>query len=63
MSNIGAVGAGTYAGPLILPPQVCITAIGNTSTLPRFDHSNIEKVIPRKIVNRNLFLDSTQFFM
>lgn len=36
VSNIGMVG-GTYAKPVILPPQVAIYAIGMTQVLPRFD--------------------------
>ncbi|XP_022900766.1 lipoamide acyltransferase component of branched-chain alpha-keto acid dehydrogenase complex, mitochondrial [Onthophagus taurus] len=36
LSNIGII-AGTYAAPVILPPQVAILAIGATQTLPRFD--------------------------
>lgn len=50
ISNIGAVGAGIYAGPLIFPPQVCIVAIGSTQTLPRYAHHDHERLIPRKIV-------------
>jgi 2-oxoisovalerate dehydrogenase E2 component (dihydrolipoyl transacylase) len=37
MSNIGTIG-GTYAGPLILPPQVTIVAIGKTARIPRFEN-------------------------
>jgi 2-oxoisovalerate dehydrogenase E2 component (dihydrolipoyl transacylase) len=35
LSNIGAIG-GTYASPIIMPPQVAIGAIGKTQRLPRF---------------------------
>uniref|UniRef100_A0A8R1EDJ9 2-oxoacid_dh domain-containing protein n=1 Tax=Caenorhabditis japonica TaxID=281687 RepID=A0A8R1EDJ9_CAEJA len=41
LSNIGAIG-GTYASPVIFPPQVAIGAIGKIERLPRFDkHDNI----------------------
>ncbi|XP_072172845.1 lipoamide acyltransferase component of branched-chain alpha-keto acid dehydrogenase complex, mitochondrial-like [Diadema setosum] len=36
LSNIGVIG-GTYADPVIFPPQVAIGAIGRVQTLPRFD--------------------------
>uniref|UniRef100_A0A1I7WKB3 Dihydrolipoamide acetyltransferase component of pyruvate dehydrogenase complex n=1 Tax=Heterorhabditis bacteriophora TaxID=37862 RepID=A0A1I7WKB3_HETBA len=40
LSNIGAIG-GTYANPVIFPPQVAIGAIGKMERLPRFDkHDN-----------------------
>lgn len=48
VSNIGAVG-GTYASPLILPPEVCIVAIGQAKKVPRFDEQN--NVIASHILN------------
>lgn len=36
LSNIGSIG-GTYAAPVINPPQVAIGAVGKLQTLPRFD--------------------------
>ncbi|XP_011404664.1 PREDICTED: lipoamide acyltransferase component of branched-chain alpha-keto acid dehydrogenase complex, mitochondrial-like [Amphimedon queenslandica] len=36
VSNIGAVG-GTYARPLILPPEVCIGAFGKIQAVPKFN--------------------------
>lgn len=43
ISNIGSIG-GTYAHPVIFPPQVAIGAIGKIQILPRFDHEdNIKK--------------------
>ncbi|KAJ2946937.1 hypothetical protein O0L34_g16281 [Tuta absoluta] len=43
LSNIGIVG-GTYAKPVILPPQVSIGALGKIQVLPRFDSAgNVAK--------------------
>ncbi|ESO92635.1 hypothetical protein LOTGIDRAFT_120617, partial [Lottia gigantea] len=43
LSNIGTIG-GTYAKPVIQPPQVAIGAIGKIQLLPRFDyHGNVIK--------------------
>ncbi|CAP23399.2 Protein CBG03281 [Caenorhabditis briggsae] len=50
LSNIGAIG-GTYASPVIFPPQVAIGAIGAIERLPRFDkHDNVQ-------LNINCFLE------
>ncbi|KAI8773977.1 lipoamide acyltransferase component of branched-chain alpha-keto acid dehydrogenase cmplx mito [Biomphalaria glabrata] len=38
LSNIGSIG-GTYARPVIMPPNVAIGAIGKIQVLPRFDES------------------------
>jgi len=38
LSNIGSIG-GTYARPVIFPPQVAIGAIGKIQKLPRFDRN------------------------
>lgn len=38
LSNIGSIG-GTYAKPVILPPEVFIGALGKIQVLPRFDGS------------------------
>ncbi|XP_060080711.1 lipoamide acyltransferase component of branched-chain alpha-keto acid dehydrogenase complex, mitochondrial-like [Ylistrum balloti] len=43
LSNIGAIG-GTYAKPVVLPPQVAIGALGKFQVLPRFDEEgNVKK--------------------
>jgi 2-oxoisovalerate dehydrogenase E2 component (dihydrolipoyl transacylase) len=39
LSNIGSIG-GTYAKPVILPPQVAIGAIGRVQKVPRFDDND-----------------------
>ncbi|CAD8070336.1 unnamed protein product [Paramecium sonneborni] len=46
ISNIGTI-AGTYVGPLILPPQVCIVGIGRVVLQPRFIGGSYQ---PRKII-------------
>jgi len=48
ISNIGVIG-GTYATPVILPPQVAIIAIGASKVLPRFDSSS--NIIAEEILN------------
>jgi len=47
ISNIGALG-GTYAAPIINPPEVAIVALGRTQKLPRFDASG--QVVERAIM-------------
>eukprot|EP01117_Protostelium_nocturnum_P006492 TRINITY_DN2341_c0_g1_i1.p1 TRINITY_DN2341_c0_g1~~TRINITY_DN2341_c0_g1_i1.p1 ORF type:complete len:551 (-),score=217.66 TRINITY_DN2341_c0_g1_i1:40-1623(-) len=48
ISNIGTIG-GTYASPVIVPPEVAIGAIGKIQKLPRFDHHG--SVVPQHIFN------------
>ena len=47
LSNIGTIG-GTHACPLILPPQVCIVAIGKMQVLPKFIGG---QVVGRNVIN------------
>jgi len=48
LSNIGSIG-GTYAKPVILPPQVAIGALGKVQTLPRFDEAG--NVVKAQLIN------------
>ena len=48
ISNIGALG-GTYASPVVNPPEVAIVALGKTQTLPRFDAQGA--VVARSLMN------------
>ncbi len=48
ISNIGALG-GTYASPVVNPPEVAIVALGKTQTLPRFDAKGA--VVARSLMN------------
>ncbi|MEE6523169.1 hypothetical protein FKM82_021910, partial [Ascaphus truei] len=48
LSNIGSIG-GTYAKPVILPPEVAIGAIGKMQVLPRFDPDG--QVVKAHILN------------
>ncbi|ELT99108.1 hypothetical protein CAPTEDRAFT_20550 [Capitella teleta] len=48
LSNIGTIG-GTYAKPVIFPPEVCIGAIGKIQKLPRFNEKN--EVVPKYLMN------------
>uniref|UniRef100_A0A3P8UGD8 Dihydrolipoamide acetyltransferase component of pyruvate dehydrogenase complex n=1 Tax=Cynoglossus semilaevis TaxID=244447 RepID=A0A3P8UGD8_CYNSE len=47
LSNIGSIG-GTYAKPVILPPEVAIGALGKTLVLPRFAADG--QVVPAHIM-------------
>lgn len=47
ISNVGTIG-GTYTSPIIVPPQVCIGAIGKIRTVPSYKEGS-ELVVPRKI--------------
>ncbi|XP_028258972.1 lipoamide acyltransferase component of branched-chain alpha-keto acid dehydrogenase complex, mitochondrial [Parambassis ranga] len=48
LSNIGSIG-GTYAKPVILPPEVAIGALGKIQILPRFDATG--QVVRAHIMN------------
>lgn len=43
ISNIGAIG-GTYAKPIILPPQSAILALGKFQLVPRFTDGDVTKI-------------------
>ncbi|XP_068599529.1 lipoamide acyltransferase component of branched-chain alpha-keto acid dehydrogenase complex, mitochondrial [Brachionichthys hirsutus] len=47
LSNIGSIG-GTYAKPVILPPEVAIGALGKIQVLPRFGAGG--QVVPARIM-------------
>lgn len=60
LTNIGAIG-GTYALPLINPPEVAIMAFGRTSVLPRYvvkdeDGTN-SQLLPVNVMNISLGAD------
>ncbi|XP_035862953.1 lipoamide acyltransferase component of branched-chain alpha-keto acid dehydrogenase complex, mitochondrial isoform X2 [Sander lucioperca] len=40
LSNIGSIG-GTYAKPVILPPEVAIGALGKIQVLPQYEHIHV----------------------
>ncbi|KAE9417547.1 hypothetical protein Angca_005198 [Angiostrongylus cantonensis] len=46
ISNIGSIG-GTYASPVIFPPQVAIVALGRIQKLPRYDSN--DNLVPMHI--------------
>ena len=48
LSNIGSIG-GTYAKPVIMPPQVAIGALGKVQKVPKFDAQ--DNLIKAHIVN------------
>ncbi len=47
ISNIGVIG-GTYAKPVLVPPEVAIGALGKIQKLPRFDENG--NVVARSIM-------------
>lgn len=54
ISNIGIIG-GTYTHPVIMPPQVCIAAIGKINVLPRFGKN--DEIIKAHIMNVSFSAD------
>jgi len=50
LSNIGAIGGGTYMKPIIFPPQVAIGAIGQIRKLPRYDEESASIAV-RSVMN------------
>ncbi|KAL6771809.1 DLA4 [Auxenochlorella protothecoides x Auxenochlorella symbiontica] len=55
LSNIGMVG-GTYATPLVNPPEVAIMALGKMQSVPRFAPDG-RSVVPQSILNISLGAD------
>ena len=47
LSNIGTIG-GTHACPLIMPPQICIVAIGKLQSVPKYRGGEL---VERKVLN------------
>lgn len=54
LSNIGVIG-GTYTHPVIMPPQVCIVAIGKINVLPRYTSTG--EIKPAHIMNASFSAD------
>lgn len=54
LSNIGIIG-GTYTHPVIMPPQVCIVAIGKINAVPRFDNKG--DIVKAHIMNVSFSAD------
>ncbi|KAI1712530.1 2-oxoacid dehydrogenases acyltransferase (catalytic domain) domain-containing protein [Ditylenchus destructor] len=55
ISNIGAIGSGTYVNPVIFAPQVAILALGRVRKLPRFDEQ--ENLVAKNVVNVSFSAD------
>ncbi len=55
ISNIGSIG-GTYAMPVIMPPEIFIGALGKTQTLPRYLDDG-KTLVPRSIMNSSWSAD------
>uniref|UniRef100_A0A915DY00 Peripheral subunit-binding (PSBD) domain-containing protein n=1 Tax=Ditylenchus dipsaci TaxID=166011 RepID=A0A915DY00_9BILA len=55
ISNVGAIGGGTYVSPVIFAPQVAIAALGRVQKLPRFNDEG--NVVAKKIVNISFAAD------
>ncbi|KAI7842438.1 hypothetical protein COHA_004077 [Chlorella ohadii] len=55
ISNIGTIG-GTYATPLVNPPEVAIMAVGRVQRLPRFAEDGFT-VVPSSIMSMSLGAD------
>merc|ERR1712141_71966 len=60
LSNIGSIG-GTYAKPVIMPPQVAIGALGKIQKLPRFDSN--DNIIKAHIMNVSWSADHRVFLL
>jgi 2-oxoisovalerate dehydrogenase E2 component (dihydrolipoyl transacylase) len=54
VSNVGAVGTGTYARPVLVPPQLLIVALGHVTPCPRpFFHVDARHIPGRRQESNN----------
>nr|ANM86809.1 branched-chain alphaketoacid dehydrogenase E2 [Stygiella incarcerata] len=59
LSNVGPIG-GIYGGPVIVPPEVAIAALGRVRRLPRFDENgnvHAEEILPISVSADHRIID------